>query len=231
MSVVNRINDWTDAPATRDPRRAYRVVDQFEAELADYTGAPYAVAVDSCTNAIRLALEYRIATGTLVATRPVEMPRRTYVGVLQAVRNAGLTIRWRDQDWQTGVPLYRLDPLNVVDAARHFSQAMYSWDAKGWPTLKDTLTCLSFHAAKQLPLGRGGAILTDNQEAADWLKRARTDGRAPGDTAPYATFPGHHMYMPPDTAARGLWILSRWNDNDYSPPPLPPDNYPDLSLL
>lgn len=92
-----------------------------------------------------------------------------------------------------------------------------------------TLTCLSFHAAKQLPLGRGGAVLTDSAEAYEWLRRARTDGRAPGDTDPYAVLPGFHHYMPPDIAARGLWILSRYEGRDFAP--LPMDDYPDLTAI
>lgn len=30
---------------------------------------------------------------------------------------------------------------------------------------------------KQIPIGRGGIILTDNKTTADWLKKARNDGR------------------------------------------------------
>jgi dTDP-4-amino-4,6-dideoxygalactose transaminase len=36
----------------------YKVVQIFEEEVADYTGAPYAVSVDNCTNAIFLCLKY-----------------------------------------------------------------------------------------------------------------------------------------------------------------------------
>ncbi len=200
---------------TRDPRRAYRVVDQFEAELCDYTGAPYCVAVDSCTNALFLSL-------LLEAPNYVTLPRRTYVGVLQAVLNTKSSgHRWADFDWQQ-YGSYQLAPSRIIDSARRIGRQMYQ---------PNTLTCLSFHAAKQLPLGRGGAILTDDPAADQWLRRARADGRQPGDGDPYATYPGHHMYLPPDTAARGLWILSRWNDTNHTPAPLPPDNYPDLSAL
>ncbi len=216
----------------RDPRRAYRVVDDFEAELCDYTGALCAVTVDSCTNALHLALVYESLRDPLLLHRPLEVPRHTYVGVLQAARNAGYEVRWIDSNWQMyGAPLYRLSETRVVDSARHFSQGMYSWEAEGWPTLKGTLTCLSFHAAKQLPLGRGGAILTDDPDAAEWLRAARMDGRPPGAAIEATQFPGFHCPMPPDTAARGLWILSRWNDAGYTPPPLPPEQYPDLSVL
>lgn len=200
----------------RDPRRAYRVVDAFEAELADYTGAPYAVTVDSATNAIYLALLHE----RLVRWHEtVTLPKHTYVGVLQAALNAGYTVGWDGARWHDW---YRLTPTRVVDSARKISRDGYQ---------RGTMTCLSFHAAKQLPLGRGGAVLTDDHAAVEWLQRFRADGRAPGDTPPYAVLGASHCYMPPDTAARGLWILSRWNDSGFEPAPLPADPYPDLSTI
>ena len=36
----------------------YKVVQMFEEEVAIYTGAPYAISVDSCTNALFLCLQY-----------------------------------------------------------------------------------------------------------------------------------------------------------------------------
>lgn len=202
----------------RDPRRAYRVVDDFEAELADYTGAPFAVAVDSCTNALLLALVYRRETDGL---DKVTLPNRTYVGVLQAALNAGYDVEWHNGQWQDW---YRLGGVGVVDSARRIARRMYR-------VHPGRLVCLSFHAAKQLPLGRGGAILTDNADAAEWFRAARMDGRPPGEPIERTVFPGYHCPMPPDVAARGLDILSRWSDRGYSPPPLPHEDYPDLSLL
>ena len=38
----------------------YKIVRMFEEEVAEYTGAPYAVSVDSCTNAIFLACKYSV---------------------------------------------------------------------------------------------------------------------------------------------------------------------------
>lgn len=210
--------DWGAVAEEINPRRAYRVVDDFERELCDYTGAPHAVAVDSCTNALLLALVHeRLRFPN--APHWVRLPKRTYVGVLQAARNAGYRVMWSDAPWERS---YRLEPTRIVDSARHIAPGMYE---------AGTLCALSMHAAKQLPLGRGGAILTDDAEAAEWLRAARMDGRPPG--APIeATLPfGWHCPMPPDTAARGLWILSRWVDSGFVPAPLPDDPYPDLSTL
>ncbi len=217
--------DAADAP--RDPRRAYRVVDDFELELSHWTGAPFAVAVDSCTNALLLALVYERTVGfpRHHPAKPwpyngvVRLPRRTYVGVLQAARNAGFQVEWTDAPWHGS---YRLAPTRIVDSARHLAPGMYE---------PGTLTCLSFHAAKQLPLGRGGAVLTDDAEAAGWLRAARMDGRPPGAPVAETVFPGFHVPMPPPVAALGLWVLSRWVDSGFTPPTLPDEEYPDLSRL
>ena len=34
----------------------YKIVKMFEEEICDYTGAPYAISVDSCTNALFLGI-------------------------------------------------------------------------------------------------------------------------------------------------------------------------------
>jgi len=36
----------------------YKVVRMFEEEIANYTGAPYAISIDSCTNALFLICKY-----------------------------------------------------------------------------------------------------------------------------------------------------------------------------
>ena len=36
----------------------YKIVQMFEEEISLYTGAPYAISVDSCTNALFLICKY-----------------------------------------------------------------------------------------------------------------------------------------------------------------------------
>jgi dTDP-4-amino-4,6-dideoxygalactose transaminase len=90
------------------------------------------------------------------------------------------------------------------------------------------LMCLSFTGPyKTLKLGKGGAILTDNEEAYKWLKRARFSGR---NECSYLedTFDmlGWNFYMMPEIAARGLQLM------DGMPLHNEPisHRYPDLSL-
>lgn len=195
-----------------DRRRAFKVVDDFEAALAEYTGAPYAVTVDSCTNALYLALkEQRVFEDAYV----IVLPKNTYVGVYFAAENAGCHVKWRDEKWEGS---YKIHGTCVIDSAKRFERDMYQ---------PGTLTCLSFQAAKRLPIGRGGAILCDNEYTAEWLKRARLDGRTAGTDYQDNTYGGygHHMYLTPPDAARGLWLMTYLDDDD----PCDWTAYPDLS--
>jgi dTDP-4-amino-4,6-dideoxygalactose transaminase len=217
------MNEWMQ----KDRRRAFEVVDRFEETVGEYTGAPHVVAVDSCTNALFLSFLYRRhrMAGWYEGERPyLYLPRRTYVGVAQAAKNAGFEIRWWDEGW-VWRGLYMIDPVRVIDAAKHFTSEMCS--RFGFP---GTLTCVSFQAGKLLPVGRGGAILTDDAEAAGWLRRARFDGRTEGarcDAPDAITTPGFHCYLDPPSAARGLWLMT------YVPKDQPDqvDEYQDLSTL
>jgi hypothetical protein len=108
-------------------------------------------------------------------------------------------------------------PLGIIDAARRFTSGMY---------VPSSLMCLSFQATKHLPIGRGGAILCEEEDA-KWLRKARFDGRDQ-DTSLYEQehFPeGWHMYLPPDAAARGLWLMGGIAKDNPDQKAL----YPDLS--
>lgn len=199
-------------------RRAFHVVDEFEGALAEYTGAPHAVCVDSCSNALMLALawwrlQHEPAT--------ILIPTDTYVGVPVACWNAGHDVQFEETlGWQDG-GFWSLIPTDVIDSARYLSRGMYI-DFDG------TTMCLSFSMEKHLPVGRGGAILTDNHQAAEWFTKARHDGRTPGDPQARIVWPSWHVNMAPDVAARGLWLLDHLPDQ---PPPLEPTDYPDLREL
>ena len=189
------------------------IVDEFEKVVAEYAGAPYAVAVDSCTNALFLSLVL-----VRLRCRPtnITLPKRTYVGVPHAVINAGHTLAFKEHQW---VGAYRLTGTNVIDSARRFSRDMY---------VKDTLWCLSFHWYKHLPIGRAGMILLDNEDDYKLLRRMRYDGRtervAPADDS--FDCPGYHMITSPEAATRGLMYMQHVKDYNED---LPWDDYPDLS--
>lgn len=179
-------------------RAAFEIVDAFENALCEYTGAPHAVAVDSCTNALYLALKWW--------GEAVTIPAHTYVGVVQAARNAGVPYTLIEDKW---VGSHRLAPSPIVDAAKDFRKDSYT---------AGEIRCVSFQACKRIPIGRGGAILHDNPELDVWLRKARFDGRIEGADYHNPTFGefGCHMYMPPPDAARGLWLLTYVDDDDQA---------------
>ena len=142
---------------------AFDVVSLFEKALAEYTGAPYAVCIDSCTDAIFLSCIYKDVKG-----KKITIPKRTYLSVPQSIMQAGAVLQFEDLEW-TGA--YQLKGTNIYDSAKRFTKDMY---------IPGTMMCLSFHLKKILNIGKGGAVLTDDKEAVEWLKRARYEGRTPG---------------------------------------------------
>jgi dTDP-4-amino-4,6-dideoxygalactose transaminase len=76
--------------------------------------------------------------------------------------------------------------------------------------IQDTYQCLSFHIRKNLPIAKGGMILTNDLNAVKWLKEAEYEGRdrrVPHDEMPEPTICGWNMYMPPEQAARGIILF------------------------
>lgn len=212
--------------------KPHQVTRDFEAALCAYTGAPYAVAVNSCTMALLLAVKWNIKdafkdysgyTGRDHVVAHVEIPKRTYVSVPQSIIHAGGRPTFRHEAWSGA---YRLRPLPVWDSARWFTSGLYRLvtGAEGG------FVCVSFHASKTFGDSQGGAILHDSAEADAWLRRARFDGRAEGVAPKDDTFDmiGWHCYISPDVAARLLWKLAALHKHN---PPMTMDDYPDLSLM
>ncbi len=189
---------------------SYRVVEEFERAVADYCGAPHAVATNSCSTALQIALAG-------YPKRKVQVPRCTYASAALAVLHAGHTIEWVDSDWYGS---YEFAPLPVVDSARRFTSGMF-YDG--------VLMCVSFQSSKILGIEQGGMILHDgSQQLDDWLRRMRFDGRLNAEEK-LPQIRGIHAYLNPSTAALGLQRLAC----------LPRDNpdqagaadFPDISAL
>jgi dTDP-4-amino-4,6-dideoxygalactose transaminase len=62
----------------------YKITEEFERELCKYTGSPYAVALDSQSNAIFLSLYYERIQG-----KEISIPDRTYPSVPCEIIHAG----------------------------------------------------------------------------------------------------------------------------------------------
>lgn len=195
----------------------FDVVRNFEEALCEYTGAPYAVVVNSCTMALLLACAWHSHKDDCMLNS-VTIPTHTYVGVPMSIIHAGFGVNFETRHW---LGMYQLKPLPVYDSARCFTSGMY---------IPGSMMCVSFHATKILGDTQGGAILLDNAEQASWLRRMRFDGRTEGMTPADDNFTeiGYHCYMSPDVAARLLHKLSVLPKHNA---PLPNDKYPDLSAF
>ncbi len=204
----------------------YAVTQQFERALQAYTGAPYAVALNSGTAALVLCVlwqtEWQWKTSKFIGLlnyviRPMlEIPRKTYSSVPMAIIHGGARPRWRDEEWH-GV--YQLRPSPIWDCARRMTSGMYA---------PGQYQCVSFATNKILGVEQGGAILHDNAEFDQWARRMRFDGRTEGVDPREDTFDlvGHHCIMLPSIAAQLILKLHHLPKVNAD---LPDFDYPDLS--
>jgi dTDP-4-amino-4,6-dideoxygalactose transaminase len=189
----------------------FKVVRMFEEEVAEYTGAPYAVAVDSCTNALFLCC-------VRLSVKEVIIPKMTYLSVPMSIMHAGGSVVFEDREW---VGSYQLRPYPLYDSAKRLTSRMY---------IPGSFMCLSFHIKKHVKLAKGGMILTDDKDAVEWFKRARYEGRGEVDYhKDDIRMLGWNMYMTPEQAAHGLNIMLNYPEHmeDIGEN----DGYRDLSQL
>jgi dTDP-4-amino-4,6-dideoxygalactose transaminase len=190
-------------------------VELFEQKLCEYTGAPFAVVVDRCTNAILLSLE---CYGK--KKQRITIPMHTYLSVPMTLINHGYNVWFQFEEWDGH---YQLGNTNIYDYAVQFQKDMY---------VSGQVQCVSFQQKKRLAIGKGGAILLDNEEMYKKLKRMRHDGRDSSipviHEKPEDIIMGYHMYMSPDEAVKGLLLLNQLT-GDYTPGTF--KDYPNISLI
>ena len=169
---------------------------QFEAEFAAYTGAKHALAVNSCTAALHLALEavgvkrddeVLVPTVTFAATaevvryvdaKPVLVDCRAD-DLTMDVEQAAAAVTPRTKAiipvHYSGTPcemdailaLAKRHGLAVIEDAAHALPTEYQGRKVG--TIGD-ITCFSFYATKTVTTGEGGMITTANDA---WAERMR----------------------------------------------------------
>tara|TARA_R110000803_G_scaffold64289_1_gene125211 strand:- start:3007 stop:3636 length:630 start_codon:yes stop_codon:yes gene_type:complete len=180
----------------------YRVTEEFEEELAKYTGSKFAVTVDNMSNGLFLALMYEKVKG-----KEITIPSRTYPSVPCEIIHAGAKVKFKTIKGKTITGAYQLEPTNVWDSALTFTADMYK---------PGTHMCVSFTGPyKHFKLSKGGAILTDDLDAYHWFKRARYSGRREcsyhDDNLDMI---GWNFYMMPELAARGLLLMNQFYNTD-----------------
>ncbi len=169
---------------------------KFEEEFASYIGVRNAVAVNSCTAALHLALEaVGVGPGDEVITSPY-----TFCSTANVVEELGAKVVFADIDPITmnidpekiiqkitpdtkaiipvhfaGLPcdmsnimkIARDNALFVIEDAAHATEANYNHAKIG--TIGD-ITCFSFYATKNLCCGEGGMITTQSDELAERMR-------------------------------------------------------------
>lgn len=199
----------------------YHDTEEFEKAIADYTGAPYVVALDSCSSGLFLSLMYEGVKG-----RTITIPSRTYMSVPCEIIHAGAKVKFIPMGEFPLIGAYPLIGSHVWDSALRFTADMY---------ITGCYMCCSFTGAtKILKLGKGGCILTDNKEAYEWFKKARFSGREECSYHDQKSFDmiGWNFYLNPMISTLGLMLMGQFYNFDKSKKSFPDaeNMYPDLSL-
>ena len=170
---------------------AFSKIKQFEQELAEFTGAPFAIMTDCCTHAIEMCLRYDQITDCTFTPF-------TYISIPMTMHKLGIRYSLENEQW-TGE--YQFYDTRIWDSARRLEKDMYR---------PGTMQCLSFGHTKPLHIGHGGAILLDDQEAYETIIRMRYDGRDL-NIKPWQEqkefYVGYHYKPTPEEATQGLALL------------------------
>lgn len=177
-------------------------VRQFEQAFAAYTGAPHALALNSCTAALHLALlAYEVGPGDEVVTTPL-----TFCATANVAIHTGATPRFADIDPDT----WNLSPAAAEAAVTPKTRAVVPVHFAGRPVdvtafralatrhrlalIEDAahaveavsagrkigatadVTCFSFYATKNLTTGEGGMLTTASEEVARFARTASQHG-------------------------------------------------------
>ncbi len=190
---------------TQGPRVA-----EFEAKFAKYVGAPYAVALSSCTTALHLSI---LAAG-IKPNDEVLCPSLSFIATANAIVHAEAVPRFVDVDLAT----FNIDPerveaaitprtrailvvhqiglpaamqeindiaarhdLRVIEDAACAVGAEYNGKRIGSP--ESLMACFSFHPRKILTTGEGGMITTADESVATRLRGLRQHAMTVSDVA------------------------------------------------
>lgn len=171
-------------------------VNKFEELFREYTGAKYAMALNSCTAGLHLAMVVAgLRPGDEVITTPMtfcatansvihaggkpvfaDVDRRTMNIDPQRIEDAitpktrvilPVHFAGRPCDMDAILDIARRHDLLVIDDAAHCSEGVYKGKKIG--NLGD-ITCFSFYVTKNIVTGEGGMVTTNKEVWADKIK-------------------------------------------------------------
>ncbi|MBW4054701.1 MAG: DegT/DnrJ/EryC1/StrS family aminotransferase [Proteobacteria bacterium] len=188
-------------------------VQQFESMVADYVGAKHAIATNSCTTALHLAL---IAAGVKPGDEVI-CPSFSFIATANAVLYAGATPVFVDiapDTFNISPALVEaaitprtsaILPVSQIGLAADIPAVMSIARRHGLKVVEDAapslgtrigearignlsdFTCFSFDPRKILTTGEGGMITTNDDEAAERLRLMRAHSASVSATARHAT--------------------------------------------
>ncbi|MEM2546640.1 MAG: DegT/DnrJ/EryC1/StrS family aminotransferase [Candidatus Bathyarchaeia archaeon] len=211
------------------------MVKKFERAFADFVKAEHALAVNSGTAALHMAiLSVEVKQG-----EEVILPSFTFVATAEAVVLSGARPVFVDIDAET----YNLSPEKIEKAITKKTKAIIAVDLYGSPADLKTIreiadkhglkviedaaqahgalyhgkpvgtyadvACWSFYASKNMTTGEGGMVTTNNDEIAEKLRLLRTHGEKEKYTS---IILGHNYRMPEIQAAIGCVQLAKLPD-------------------
>jgi len=208
------------------------VVTKFEKEFANFANTKHAIAVNTGTAALHVA----VLAANVKPGEEVILPSFTFVATAEAVVIAGAKPVFVDIDPKT----YNILPKKIEEAITRKTKAVIPVDLYGLPadlqpikeiaekhgliviedaaqahgaTYKEKpagffadVACWSLYASKNMTTGEGGVITTSNDEMTDQMRLIRSHG----EKAKYASFMlGHNYRMTEIQAAIGCVQLKK----------------------
>lgn len=211
------------------------ITEKFEDAFASYVGAKYCVLVNSCTAALRLSLEWLKKDRQIPDEFKALVPSLTFAATVNEIIHAGGKPQFSDVDidlcmipkedgFDVALPVHitgnrayteYVKPV-IEDSAHLIEQNHYL------KSCFDNIICYSFYATKNLSMGEGGAICTNDSSCASWLRQARHHGISKGGWHRYTgggweydiEFVGWKCNLSDLHAAIGLVQLSKLEDNN-----------------
>ena len=219
-------------------------VQQLEMAVADYVGARHAIATSNCTTALHLAL---LAAGVGPGDEVI-CPSFSFIATANAIMYVGASPVFVDVDARTYnldpelveaaiTPRTRaIVPVDQIGLAADLPAIMAIARRHGLAVVEDAapalgatvggarvgsladLTCFSFHPRKSITTGEGGIITTDDDVAAERLRRVRSHAASTSDLARHQSGTtdievyeelGYNYRMTDVQAAIGLVQLAR----------------------
>jgi len=208
------------------------MVTKFEKEFAEFVNAKHAIAVNTGTAALHLAL----AAADIQAGDEVILPSFTFVATAEAVVIAGAKPVFVDINPET----YNISPEKIEEAIAEKTKAIMPVDLYGLPAnmkpikeiaekhglliIEDAaqahganykgkppgafadVACWSFYASKNMTTGEGGMITTNDDELGEKIRFMRSHG----EKEKYKSLMlGHNYHMPEFQAAIGCVQLKK----------------------